>query len=73
MNLVNHIFHLILPIDGTRCRYLKQGISGKITKRSSKENSQIFIEHKFSLSMNKNDISTIDMDFDPLIKLGVLN
>ncbi len=48
-------------------------MSGIITKMNSKENSQIFIEHRYSPSMNKNDISTIDMDFDLLIKLGVLN
>ena len=36
-------------------------------------NSQIFIEHRYSHSMNKNDISSIDMNFDLLIKLGVLN
>ncbi len=39
----------------------------------SKENNQFYIKYRYSNSKNKKDIPSIDMDFDPLIKLGVLN
>ena len=62
MNLVNHIISYAYRWD-------KMSISearDKWQNYKRVENSQIFIEHKFSLSIIRM-ILTIYMDFDPLI------